>query len=182
VRPLNWRKFRQPPPCGDLPRPQWAIAVPPPPRVVYRAETPEPDNRLPETPDAFQDADEDLCPLTGSWVEIMDQEMRDGTAVTSMALLVIWASDAPIVAPPVPSTVTATAAQGVPIPTPQLDLAGERPVSPTIIASTPGASQPDSVTTSMAPVASAATSLTVASASTATASTSQMDTHPVLRY
>ena len=53
---------RRPPPCGNLPEPQWVIPVMPTPMVTYRAQTLEPENRLPETPEAFADADEDLRP------------------------------------------------------------------------------------------------------------------------
>jgi len=116
---------RQPPPCGALPKPQWVIAVPTPPLVEYRAETPEPTKCLLEMPDAFQDADEDLRPLTGSWVEIIDQEMRDGTAVTSTAPIVTWALDAPVTASRGFPTAGTTTALSVPIPTPVLDLTGE---------------------------------------------------------
>ena len=101
------------------------IAVPTPPIVEYRAETPEPTNRMPETPEVFQDADEDFRPLTGSWVEIMDQEMQEGTAVTSTAPIATWASDTPVAASPVFPTATTTTALSAPISMPVLDLAGE---------------------------------------------------------
>ena len=158
------------------------IPVLSPPIVEYWTETPELANRMPEMPDVFHDADEDLRPLTESWAEIMDQNMREGTAVTSTAPVAAWASGTPVAASTVPSTVTTTAALGAPIPTPVLDLAGERPASPTVIASTPGASQPELVTTSIALVTSAAASSAVAFAPIAAASMSQTDTHPVLRF
>jgi len=120
--------------------PQWVIAVPPLPMVEYRAETPELTNRLPEMPEPFQDADEDLCPLTGSWVEIMDQEERQGTAVISTAPVATWASDTPVAASPVFPTASTTTALSAPILTPVLDITGKLSVSPTAIASTPGAS------------------------------------------
>jgi len=104
--------------------PQWMIQVLPTPLVTYHAQTPEPVNRFPETPEAFADADEDLCPLTGSWTDIIDREEREGTAVTSFAPAVTWALGAPTAATSTAST-TATMALSAPIPTPVLDLAGE---------------------------------------------------------
>jgi len=62
---------RRPPPCTIVPLPQWTIEVPPPVPVEFRADTPiltvsaqEQGNRMPLTPDVFQDADVDYRPLT----------------------------------------------------------------------------------------------------------------------
>lgn len=166
---------RRPPPCAELPLLQWAIIVPPAPVVQYRAETPEPVNRLPETPEQFADADEDLRPLTRSLVDIMDQEEQAGTAVTSTAPVVSWAVGAPTVAATIPPTTTVTSAQGAPTPEPILDVVGERTVSPTVVASTPGASQPETVDVTVA-------SSGVATALAATTITSQTNSRPVLRF
>jgi len=64
-----------------VPLPKWTIEVPAPIPVEFRAETlipiepaQEPTNRLPLTPDLFQDADVDYRPLTGSWADIVAQE------------------------------------------------------------------------------------------------------------
>jgi len=148
--------------------------VPPAPVVQYRAETPEPVNRLPETPDQFADADEDLRPLTGRWVDIMDQE-RAGTAVTLTAPMASWAIGAPMAAASVSQTAVVTSAQSAPIPQPVLDVVGERTASPTVIASTPGASQPEIVDVTVASSGSV-------TALAATTTTSQTDSHPVLRF
>jgi len=73
---------RRPPPSCTVPPPPWTFDVPRAPHVEFRAETPaiidplpESGNRLPLTPDIYQDADEDLRPLTsGSWADIVDRE------------------------------------------------------------------------------------------------------------
>ena len=151
----------------------------PTPLVTYRAQTPEPDNRLPETSEAFVDADEDLRPLTGNWVDIMDQEIQEGTAVTSTAPEVTWALGAPTAAASTVMT-TATMALSAPIPTPVLDLAGDRSASPTVIASTPGTSQPElAAPTTTAPETAAPPE---AAPLASTASIASTDTRPVLRY
>ena len=89
---------RRPPPCGTLPPPPtWAIQVPEPPIVEYRALTPttslevelEQGNRLPLTPDTLQDMD--YRPLTGSWADIVAQEEQAAAAAAaaSMSTLVV---------------------------------------------------------------------------------------------
>jgi len=105
----------------------------------------------------------------------MDQEERSGTAVTSAASTVSWVVDAPVAASLVFPTIVTTSATSAPIPIPVLDIAGERTVSPTVIASTPDTSQPE---TAVATVVLAGTT----SAPAVTASTSQMDSHHVLRF
>jgi len=74
---------RQPPPCTVVPLPQWTIEVPPPVPVEFRADTPilmvstqEQGNKMPLTPDVFQDANVDYRPLTGSW-EILWKGKRE---------------------------------------------------------------------------------------------------------
>ena len=85
---------RRPPPSSTvLPLP-WTFNVPPAPHVEFRAETPmvvdplpESGNRLPDTPDIYQDVDEDLRPLTsGSWADIVEREER-AVVAASMAIL-----------------------------------------------------------------------------------------------
>jgi len=158
------------------------IPVLPTPVVTYRALTPEPVNRLPETPEAFADADEDLRPLTGNWVDIMDKEVQEGTAIVSTAPEVAWAVGAPTVAA---STVTTavTVALSAPATTPEVSLAGTQPDTPTVIASTPDASQPEPGT---APTASGGSisgpSEVVAAPPSLSVSTSQTDSCPELRY
>jgi len=44
---------------------------------------PESGNRLPETPDIYGDADEDLRPLSGTWAEIVEREERAAAASTA---------------------------------------------------------------------------------------------------
>jgi len=105
----------------------------------------------------------------------VDQEERAGTAVTSAGPVVSWAIDAPIAASPVFQTVVTTSAPSAPIPIPVLDITGERAASPTVIASTPGASQ---LETAVATVALPGTT----SMPAMTASTSQMDSRPVLHF
>jgi len=68
-----------------------------------------------------------------------------------------------------------TSTHNAPIPQPVLDIIGERTASPAVIASTPGASQPETADVSVAP--SGATS-----APATTASASQTDSRPVLRF
>jgi len=168
---------RRPPPCADFPEPQLAIRVPTPPPVQYRAATPENVNRMPETQDVFQDADEDLRPLASeSYVDIVDSEVREGTAVTSSALPVTWAIGAPMVAATI-STTTATTVVGVSIPTTVLEIIGESSDSPTVIASTPDASQPESVAASTASAGPTSGPIaTVTAPPLLTASVSQTDT------
>ena len=82
---------RRPLPSRTVPPPPWTFDVPRAPHVEFRAETPtiidplpESGNRLPMTPDIYQDADEDLRPLTsGSWVDIVDREERAAAAAAA---------------------------------------------------------------------------------------------------
>jgi len=90
---------RRPPVCGTLPPPaQWAIQVPEPPVVEYRALTPtilepEPEqgNRLPLTPEVFQDVD--YRPLTSSWANIVARE------AAAMSTLVVPPNEPSLVQP-----------------------------------------------------------------------------------
>jgi len=105
----------RPPPCGTLPPlPSWTIQVPEPPVVEYRALTPvileqdpEQGNRMPLTPDVFQDVD--YRPLTSLWADIVDQEEQAAAAAATAAMSTI------IVPPNVPPLVQPTTA-----PTPKL--------------------------------------------------------------
>ena len=81
---------RRPPPCTIVPLPQWTTEVPPSVPVEFRADTPiltvsaqEQGNRMPLTPDVFQDADVDYRPLTGSWGDIVEREEREASAFAS---------------------------------------------------------------------------------------------------
>ena len=138
---------------------------------------------MPETPEVFQNADEDLRPLaSGSWVDIVDREVREGTAVTSSAPPATWAIGAPIAAATI-STTAATTVVGTSIPTMVLEIIGEPSDSPTIIALTPDASQPESVAASTASAGPTSGPIaTVTAPPPLTASVSQTDTRPVLRY
>ena len=174
---------RRPPPCADLPEPQWAIRVTTPPLVQYRVEAPENANRMPETQDIFRVADEDLRPpASGSWVDIVDREVREGTAVTSSAPLTTWAIGAPIVAASI-STTAATTVVGASIPTTVLEMTEEPSASPTVIASTPDGSQPELVAASTASTEpTSGSTATTTAPPLLTASVSQIGTRPVLRY
>jgi len=81
----------------------------------------------------------------------------------------------PIANLPVFQTIVTTLALSAPIPIPVLDITGERAASPTVIASAPGASQPETTVATVAPPGTT-------SAPAATASTSQTDSRPVLRF
>ena len=173
---------RRPPPCGNLPEPQWVIPVVPTPVVTYRALTPEPENRLPETPEQFADGDEDLRPLEGRWVDIVDREIQEGTAVISTAPEVTWAVGAPTVAASTVTTVV-TMALNAPTTVTEVSQVGIRSDSPTVIASTPGASQPESGLAPIAPVGSTSGPLAaVAAPPLLSATPSQTDLRPVLRF
>jgi len=99
---------------------------------------------MPETQEIFQNVDEDLRPLaSGSWEEIVDREVREGTAIVSSTPPATWAIGAPMIAATIPTTTTTTVV-GASIPTTVLEVMEETSDSPTVIASTPGASQPES--------------------------------------
>jgi len=106
---------RRPPVCGTLPPPaQWALQVPEPPVVEYRALTPigleqdpEQGNRLPLTPEGLQDVD--YRPLTGSCADIVAREEQEQAAAAAAAMSTL------VVPPNVPSLVQPTTA-----PTPML--------------------------------------------------------------
>jgi len=138
---------------------------------------------MPETPEVFQNTDEDLRPLaSGSWVDIVDREVREGTAVVSSAPPATWAIGAPIVAATI-STTTATMVVSASIPTTVLEVMEETSDSPTVIASTPGASQPESGVASTTPIGPVSGPLkTTAAPPPLTVSASQTDLRPVLRY
>jgi len=81
---------RRPPPCSIVPLPQWTIEVPPPVPVEFRADTPiltvnaqDQGNRMPLTPDVFQDTDVDYRPLTGTWGDIVEREERAAAAAAA---------------------------------------------------------------------------------------------------
>jgi len=77
---------------------------------------------MPETPEVFQNTDEDLRPLaSGSWVNIVDQEVQEGTAGISSAPPVTWAVGAPMVNVTI-STTTATTVVSASIPTTVLEV------------------------------------------------------------
>jgi len=111
---------RRRPMCGTLPPPtQWAIQVPEPPVVEYRAPTPvvlepEPEqgNRLPLTPEIFQDVD--YRPLTGTWADIVAREEQEQAAAAAAALttLVVPPNESQLVQPttaPMPILTATTA-------------------------------------------------------------------------
>jgi len=134
-----------------------------------------------ETQDIFGDADEDLRPLANrSWADIVDQEMREGTAVTSTAPMVTWVLGTPTVAVPI-STTAVTLAVGASIPTTVLEMSGDPPASPTIIATTPDASQSEPAAPA-APMETASGTTAIAIAPPVDASASETDTRPILRY
>jgi len=138
---------------------------------------------MPETQDIFWEAGEDLRPLaSGCWVDIVDREVREGTAVTPSAPLATWAIGAPVVAVSISTTATATVV-GASIPTTVLEMTGELSASPTVIASTPDASQPElgaASTASTEPIPGSAATITAPPP--LTGSVSQTDTRPVPRY
>jgi len=138
---------------------------------------------MPETQDAFQSIDEDLRPLaSGSWEDIVDRKVREGTAVVSSAPPATWVIGAPMVAATIPTT-TATTVVGASIPTTVLKVMEEASDSPTVIASTPGASQPESGVASTTPIGPVSGPLvTVTAPPPLSASASQTDLRPVLRY
>ena len=113
----QWNR-RRPPVCRALPPPtQWAIQAPEAPVVEYHAPTPtglesEPDqgNRLPLTPEAFQDVD--YRTLTGSWADIVAREEQEQAAAAAAAMATL------VVPPNVPVLVQPTTA-----PTPTLTTA-----------------------------------------------------------
>jgi len=88
---------RRPPPSSTVPPPLWTFNVPPAPRIEFRAETPividplpESGNRLPMTPDIYQDVDEDLRPLTsGSWGDIVEKEEQAAAVASTTTLPVV---------------------------------------------------------------------------------------------
>ena len=108
---------RRPPVCGTLlPPTQWAIQVPEPPVVEYRALTPtileqEPEqgNRLLLTPEVFQDVD--YRPLTGSWADIVawEEQEQAAAAATAMSTLVVPPNEPPLVQPTTTPTPILTA-------------------------------------------------------------------------
>jgi len=86
----------RPPPCSTLLPPQWALEMPVPPSVEFRALTPaalelDPGsgNRMPLTPEVFLDMDVDYRPLTGSWANIVAQEERTAAAAAAAAMSTI---------------------------------------------------------------------------------------------
>ena len=73
-----------------MPLPQWTIEVPPPVPVEFWADTliltigaQEQGNRMPLTPDVFQDADVDYRPLIGSWGDIVERKERAAAAAAA---------------------------------------------------------------------------------------------------
>ena len=151
--------------------------------VQYRAATPEGENRMPETPDVLPNIDEDLRPRSSeSWAEIVDREVREGTAVISSAPPATWAIGAPVVAATISATTT-TPVVGASIPTTVLEAMEEQSDSPTVVASTPDASQPESGAVQTTPIGPGPGPLaTVTAPPPLSTSASRTDTRPELRY
>jgi len=136
----------QPPPVADLALPQWAIHVPPPPIVEYRAATPLSsmgDSQLfasqPE-PSQMQNLDEDYRPLVGTWGDIVEQEERAASAAAAVSaalatlpdpVAISSATAREIPAPPVISTVPAVTVTVAPMPMASLLLRGSTAVAST---------------------------------------------------
>jgi len=138
---------------------------------------------MPETQEVFQSTDEDLRPLaSGSWVDVVDHEVQEGTAVLSSAPPVTWAIGAPVVAMTISAT-TATTVVSLSIPTTVLEAMEGMSDSPTIIASTPDASQPEpGVASTMLTGPISGPFATVTAPPPLTVSASQTDLRPVLRF
>jgi len=120
---------RQPPPVADLPLPQWAIYVPPPPTVEYRAATPPlEDSQLFASQLEFSqvpDLDEDYRPLTRSWGDIVEREEQAASAAAAVSaalatlpepVAAINATASEIPTPPVITTVLAVTVTVAPMP------------------------------------------------------------------
>jgi len=121
---------RQPLPVADLPLPQWAIHVPPPPTVEYRAATPplEDSQLFASQPESSQvpDLDEDYRPLTGLWSDIVEREEQAISAAAAAVSAALATLPEPVAAinatigeipmPPVISTVPTVMVTVVPMP------------------------------------------------------------------
>jgi len=207
---------RRPLPRDALPPPPWTFEVPPAPRVEFRAETPvvvdplpESGNRLPVMPDIYQDADEDLRPLTsGSWADTVEREERAAAAASTVTLPVVTVVPTALATSSLTTTVnvattrTVTTATSTPIMTIATTTAsnlesvvGDPPIvvtatAATSLVTTPASDTPiptmvadivvDSPTTTLLTLASASgASHSGPSASTAAP---QADNRPILRF
>jgi len=167
---------RQPPPVADLPLPQWAIYVPPPPTVEYRAATPplEDSQLFASQPESSQvpDLDEDYRPLTESWSDIVEQEEQAASAAAAAVSAALATLPEPVAAinatageipmPPVISMVLAVTVTVAPMPIALLLLgrstavASTTTVSATVTGLTAGVSSSIAEEASVAAASSAA--------------------------
>jgi len=170
---------------------------------------PESGNRFPVTPDVYQDADEDLRPLTsGSWADIVEREERAAAAASTATLPVVTVAPttlatSPLTAPVnVVTTRTVTTATNAPIMTTAITTAsdsesvvGDPPIvvtatTATSLVTTPASDAPiptmvanvavDSLTTT-ALVLTSASGASQSGPSVSTAAP-QADNRPILRF
>jgi len=167
---------RQPPPVVDLPLPQWAIYVPPPPTSTPPLENSQLFASQPES-SQMQSLDEDYRPLVGTWGDIVEREEQAASAATAavsaalatllepVAIINATACETPT--PPVITTVPAIIVTVAPMPIASLLLGWSTTAASTTTVSATVTEPTAGVSSSSAGGASAATVSSAAAASAA---------------